>query len=62
MTGGYKMAETSGLKALGAGQTTYGQTYDPSVLEAFPNPHEEAGQVVTLECPEFTSLCQIWAP
>lgn len=33
--------------------------YDPSVLEAFQNAHPERDYMVTLRCPEFTTLCPI---
>lgn len=49
--------ELAGVTALGSGHTEYKSTYDPSVLEAFPNKHEEAPYLVKLNCPEFTSLC-----
>ena len=51
--------ELAGVTALGSGHTEYKSTYDPSVLEAFPNKHEEAPYLVKLNCPEFTSLCPI---
>ena len=33
--------------------------YDPSVLESFENAHPERDYLVTLRCPEFTTLCPI---
>ncbi|HAM15239.1 MAG TPA: preQ(1) synthase, partial [Eggerthellaceae bacterium] len=33
--------------------------YDPGVLEAFDNAHPDRDYVVTLRCPEFTTLCPI---
>ena len=33
--------------------------YDPTVLEAFENQHAERDYIVTLRCPEFTTLCPI---
>lgn len=33
--------------------------YDPNVLEAFENAHPENDYLVTLNCPEFTTLCPI---
>lgn len=33
--------------------------YDPSVLETFANAHPDRDYVVTLRCPEFTTLCPI---
>ena len=40
--------ELAGVTALGSGHTEYKSTYDPSVLEAFPNKHEEAPYLVKL--------------
>ena len=34
-------------------------TYDPSVLETFTNAHPDRDYLVTLRCPEFTTLCPI---
>jgi len=31
--------------------------YDPSILDAFANRHEERDYWVTFTCPEFTTLC-----
>lgn len=45
------------LKALGSGHTEYKTDYDPSLLEKFPNKHVDNDYMVTLNCPEFTSLC-----
>ena len=33
--------------------------YDPSVLETFENAHPGRDYLVTLRCPEFTTLCPI---
>lgn len=33
--------------------------YDPSVLESFQNTHPDHDYMVTLRCPEFTSLCPL---
>ena len=33
--------------------------YDPTVLEAFDNAHPNRDYMVTLRCPEFTTLCPI---
>ncbi len=33
--------------------------YDPSILETFENAHPERDYLVTLRCPEFTTLCPI---
>ncbi|MCC8037667.1 MAG: preQ(1) synthase [Bacteroidales bacterium] len=45
------------LAALGSGLTVYLDDYAPQVLEAFPNRHPDRDYLVTLHCPEFTSLC-----
>lgn len=49
------------LRSLGAGATAYPTTYDPSVLEWFPNKSQRLDDgvdfTVELECPEFTALC-----
>ena len=50
--------EKEGLKALGH-ESRYSQTYDPSVLEAFENQHQENDYWVRFNCPEFTTLCPI---
>ena len=42
---------------LGAAGTRYADTYSPQVLETFKNKHPENEYLVTLNCPEFTSLC-----
>ena len=33
--------------------------YDPGVLETFENAHPDRDYLVTLRCPEFTTLCPI---
>lgn len=45
------------LTLLGNGTTAYVYDYDPSLLERIPNQHMERDTMVTLHCPEFTSLC-----
>jgi 7-cyano-7-deazaguanine reductase len=40
-------------------ETTYSFTYDPDVLEVFPNRHKDTDYFVKFNCPEFTSLCPI---
>ena len=42
---------------MGNQNVPYGYEYNPGVLEAFENKHPENDYVVTLDCPEFTSLC-----
>jgi len=46
-----------GLALLGQGHTDYPFTYAPEILEAFENKHPHNDYMVTLSCPEFTSLC-----
>jgi 7-cyano-7-deazaguanine reductase len=43
--------------ALGAAETQYPTTYDPKLLEAFPNKNPKAEAWTTFLCTEFTSLC-----
>lgn len=50
-------AELAGLGQLGSSATSYPTDYDPSLLEAFENKHPDRDYLVTLLCPEFTSLC-----
>lgn len=45
------------MTLLGNQNVPYGYEYNPGVLEAFENKHPENDYVVTLDCPEFTSLC-----
>ncbi|MBO4475149.1 MAG: NADPH-dependent 7-cyano-7-deazaguanine reductase QueF [Bacteroidales bacterium] len=47
-----------GLRQLGR-PTEYHKTYNPSVLEAFENRHQDHDYWVRFNCPEFTSLCPI---
>ena len=49
--------ELQGVTLLGEKKTVYPTDYDPSVLESFINKHPENDYLVTLHCPEFTSLC-----
>ncbi len=49
--------ELQGVTLLGAAGTKYADTYSPQVLETFKNKHPENEYLVTLTCPEFTSLC-----
>ena len=48
-----------GVTHLGDKETDYGQGYSPQVLEAFENLHPGEDYLVTLDCPEFTSLCPV---
>ena len=50
-------AELSGVTLLGNTATKYPTDYAPQVLETFVNRHSEQDYLVTLTCPEFTSLC-----
>ena len=49
--------ELEGISHLGSNQTRYPNDYDPGLLETFDNKHQEEEYVVTLDCPEFTTLC-----
>ena len=47
------------LTLLGNKATDYSGDYDPHILETFTNKHPQNDYTVTLNCPEFTSLCPI---
>ncbi len=49
--------ELEGISLLGNQGTKYPTDYAPELLETFPNKHPENEYLVTLNCPEFTSLC-----
>ena len=49
--------ELEQLSLLGNQGTKYDFGYTPEVLETFDNKHPERDYIVTLDCPEFTSLC-----
>ena len=49
--------ELEGVSLLGNQGTRYSYDYTPEVLETFVNKHQENEYIVTLHCPEFTSLC-----
>ncbi len=49
--------ELEGVTLLGEKKTVYPTDYAPQVLETFVNKHPEEDYLVTLNCPEFTSLC-----
>ena len=60
------MAENTGrtredLTLLGASAAanSYPTDYDPTLLETFENKHQDRDYMVTLNCPEFTTLCPI---
>jgi 7-cyano-7-deazaguanine reductase len=46
-----------GMSLLGSNHQNYPTTYTPDILEAFENKHPDNDYMVTLHCPEFTSLC-----
>lgn len=48
--------ELAGVTLLG-NKTKYDFDYVPEILEKFPNKHPGNDYIVTLNCPEFTSLC-----
>ena len=50
-------SELEGVSLLGNKNTAYTYTYTPEILEKFPNKHPDNDYMVTLNCPEFTSLC-----
>ena len=47
------------LTLLGDKNAAIPSDYAPEILEAFPNKHPGNDYLVTLHCPEFTSLCPI---
>ncbi len=49
--------ELEGISLLGNQGVKYPTDYNPALLEAFVNKHPEQDYIVTLDCPEFTSLC-----
>ena len=53
------MREGENLTKLGNKKTEYKTDYDPSILGAFSNRHEENDYFVKFNCPEFTALCPI---
>lgn len=52
------MNSKDNLTALGR-KTPIPTDYDPNVLETFENAHPGHDYMVTLRCPEFTTLCPI---
>ncbi len=52
-------SEETSLTLLGNKGVKYPVDYDPSLLETFENRHPGREYVVTLDCPEFTTLCPI---
>lgn len=49
--------DLEGLQSLGNQRTAYPTDYTPSLLETFENQHPDHDYLVTLNCPEFTTLC-----
>jgi len=49
--------ELDNLSLLGEHKVAYPTDYAPQMLETFENKHPENEYVVTLNCPEFTTLC-----
>lgn len=49
--------QLQGVTLLGSKATEYPTDYNPSLLQSFKNLHPERDYLVTLDCPEFTSLC-----
>lgn len=49
--------ELEGISLLGNNSTRYPSDYEPGLLETFENKHPDNEYVVTLDCPEFTTLC-----
>ena len=48
-----------GLTNLGSGTRVSPADYDPTLLECFGNRHPDLDTMVTLRCPEFTTLCPV---
>jgi 7-cyano-7-deazaguanine reductase len=56
ISNGRNVKELKGL-GLGQSQTDYPTTYDPKLLESFPNKNPGSDSWTTFMCTEFTSLC-----
>lgn len=50
-------SELKGVTLLGNQQVAYPTDYNPGILETFKNKHTDNEYIVTLNCPEFTTLC-----
>lgn len=50
-------SELEQLQLLGNQHTVYPTDYTPSVLETFENKNADHDYLVSLNCPEFTTLC-----
>ena len=48
-----------GLTLLGGARVAPPSGYDPGLLESFSNRHPDLDSMVTLRCPEFTTLCPV---
>ena len=51
--------QTEGITLLGNKGVKYESNYNPGLLESFENVHPDNEYLVTLRCPEFTTLCPI---
>lgn len=49
--------ELEGISLLGNQNVKYPDDYNPGLLETFLNKHAERDYLVSLDCPEFTTLC-----
>ena len=49
--------ELEGVTLLGNQGVKYPTDYAPELLETFENKHPDRDYLVTLDCPEFTTLC-----
>ena len=49
--------ELTGVTKLGEKETQYSFSYDPTILESFPNKNPKSTAWTTFVCTEFTSLC-----
>jgi 7-cyano-7-deazaguanine reductase len=59
MSGRDHPEEFSGISHLGSKKTDYGFSYNPGLLECFPNKNPGSIQWITFVCTEFTSLCPL---
>lgn len=51
--------EKEEVKLLGNKHVSYSMDYNPDILEAVTNKHQENDYFIKFNCPEFTSLCPI---
>jgi 7-cyano-7-deazaguanine reductase len=56
---GRTRGELKGLSHLGGKNAKYRFSYDPALLESFPNKNPKSIQWVSFVCTEFTSLCPL---